>query len=50
MKKLPGFKSHPINSCVKKDCAKVVDSVDIEDMGDKVPYKFRKGWILIPSF
>jgi hypothetical protein len=36
LKKLPGFKSHPINSCIKKDCAKVVDSVDIEDIGDKV--------------
>jgi hypothetical protein len=36
LKKLPGFKARPINPCVKKDCPKVVDSVDMEDLGDKV--------------
>ena len=32
---LPGFKPNRVNSNIKMECAKVVDSVDIEDMGDK---------------
>lgn len=24
-----------VNACIKKDCGKVVDTVDMEDMGDK---------------
>jgi hypothetical protein len=36
LKKVPGFKSGHVNHCQKKDCAKVVDSVDMEDLGDKV--------------
>ena len=36
LKSLPGFKPGPVNRKVKKDSPKVVDSIDIEDMGDKV--------------
>ena len=36
LKKVPGFKPTQVNACIKKECPKVVDSVDIEDMGDKV--------------
>ena len=36
LKKVPGFKPSQCNTCIKKDCAKVVDTIDIEDMGDKV--------------
>ena len=32
---LPGFKPNRVNETIKMECAKVVDSVDIEDMGDK---------------
>jgi len=34
---IPGFSSAPtrVNNTHKLDCAKVVDTVDIEDMGDK---------------
>merc|ERR1719337_24686 len=32
---LPGMKENRVNTTVKMDCAKVVDTVDIEDMGDK---------------
>ena len=32
---LPGFKPNRCNNTIKMECAKVVDSVDIEDMGDK---------------
>ena len=32
---LPGFKPNRVNANIKMECAKVVDSVDIEDMGDK---------------
>ena len=32
---LPGMKENRVNNTIKMDCAKVVDTVDIEDMGDK---------------
>ena len=32
---LPGMKAGRVNEMIKMDCAKVVDTVDIEDMGDK---------------
>ena len=32
---LPGMKASRVNEMIKMDCAKVVDTVDIEDMGDK---------------
>ncbi len=35
LKALPGFKPDHVNKKVKKSEAKVVDTVDIEDMGDK---------------
>jgi len=35
LKKVPGFKPSQCNTGIKKDCAKVVDTIDIEDMGDK---------------
>ena len=36
VKKLPGFKPPRANHCIKMDESKVVDTLDIEDMGDKV--------------
>ena len=38
LKKVPGFKPNQVNACVKKDSPKVVDMVDMEDLGDKVRY------------
>lgn len=38
LKKVPGFKPRVVNTCTKKDCPKVVDSVDIEDIGDKAVF------------
>ena len=35
---LPGMKPNRVNETVKMDCAKVVDTFDIEDMGDKAVY------------
>ena len=35
LKVLPGFQAPRSNTKVKMDCAKVVDTVDIEDMGSK---------------
>ena len=32
----PGFTPNQVNSCIKKDSPKVVDTIDMEDMGDKV--------------
>ena len=32
---LPGMQESRVNSCIKMDCAKVVDTLDIEDLGDK---------------
>jgi len=32
---LPGMKGNRVNETIKMDCGKVVDTVDIEDMGDK---------------
>ena len=32
---LPGMQEPRVNSCIKMDCAKVVDTLDIEDLGDK---------------
>ena len=32
---LPGMKPNRVNETIKMECAKVVDTVDIEDMGDK---------------
>ena len=32
---LPGMKPNRVNECIKLDSNKVVDTVDIEDMGDK---------------
>jgi len=32
---LPGMQPDRVNNSIKMDCAKVVDTVDIEDMGDK---------------
>merc|ERR1719282_702977 len=34
-KKVPGFKPPRCNNTVKMECAKVVDTIDVEDMGDK---------------
>ena len=36
LSKVPGFQPHRVNTEIKMDSAKVVDTVDIEDMGDKV--------------
>ena len=36
LKKVPGFKPNEVNITVKKDSPKVVDMVDMEDLGDKV--------------
>ena len=36
LKKVPGFKPPRCNNSVKMECAKVVDTIDVEDMGDKV--------------
>merc|ERR1711976_1148919 len=33
--KLPGFGPKQVNHCIKKNESKVVDTIDIEDMGDK---------------
>lgn len=35
LRSLPGVKGARVNNTIKMDCGKVVDSVDIEDMGDK---------------
>merc|ERR1712179_615499 len=32
---LPGMQDPRVNSCIKMDCAKVVDTLDMEDLGDK---------------
>ena len=32
---LPGMKPNRVNETIKMECPKVVDTVDIEDMGDK---------------
>merc|ERR1712107_882502 len=32
---LPGMQDPRVNSCIKMDCAKVVDTIDMEDLGDK---------------
>ena len=39
LKKVPGFKPASINPGIKKEQGKVVDTIDIEDMGDKVKQK-----------
>ena len=39
IKKLPGFKPPRANHCIKMDESKVVDTLDIEDMGDKVQFE-----------
>ena len=36
MSKVPGFQPGRINNLVKLDSPKVVDTVEIEDIGDKV--------------
>ena len=36
--KLPGFGPKQVNHCIKKNESKVVDTIDIEDMGDKVSF------------
>ena len=36
MSKVPGFRPEHVNTKIKKDSPKVVDTVDIEDLGDKV--------------
>ena len=33
--KVPGIKSNRCNETIKMKCPKVVDTIDIEDMGDK---------------
>ena len=38
MSKLPGFGPKQVNHCIKKNESKVVDTIDIEDMGDKVRF------------
>ena len=38
MSKLPGFGPKQVNHCIKKNESKVVDTIDIEDMGDKVSF------------
>ena len=35
LKKMPGFKPAPCNPGIKKEEGKVVNTIDIEDMGDK---------------
>ena len=35
LKKLPGFQGTKVNHQIKMDCDKVVDSVDMEDLGSK---------------
>ena len=32
---LPGMKANRVNETIKMECPKVVDTIDIEDMGDK---------------
>ncbi len=36
LSKLPGFAPSRVNKKVKMDCSKVVDTIDMEDIGDKV--------------
>ena len=36
MSKVPGFQPARINNMIKLDSPKVVDTVEIEDLGDKV--------------
>ena len=36
LKKVPGFKPSRCNNMIKMESPKVVDTLDIEDMGDKV--------------
>ena len=36
MSKVPGFQPARINNSIKLDSPKVVDTVEIEDIGDKV--------------
>ena len=35
LKKVPGFKPAPCNPGIRKEDGKVVNTIDIEDMGDK---------------
>ncbi len=35
MSKVPGFKPSRVNNKIQMDAGKVVNTVDIEDMGDK---------------
>jgi len=35
LKKVPGFKPNKVNCCIKQDSPKVVDILDMEDLGDK---------------
>jgi len=35
LKKVPGFQGQQINATIKKDCPKVADCVDMEDLGQK---------------
>merc|ERR1712203_695489 len=39
---LPGMQDPRVNSCIKMDCAKVVDTLDMEDLGDKGSYPTKK--------
>ena len=38
LKKVPGFKPSRCNNMIKMESPKVVDTLDIEDMGDKVRF------------
>ena len=38
LKKVPGFKPSRCNNMIKMESPKVVDTLDIEDMGDKVSF------------
>ena len=49
MSKVPGFQPARINNMIKLDSPKVVDTVEIEDLGDKVilhKYYMIKYWKL----
>jgi hypothetical protein len=38
LKKVPGFKPSRCNNMIKMESQKVVDTLDIEDMGDKASF------------
>lgn len=44
---MPGFKPTHVNQMIKKSEAKVVDMIDMEDIGDKVDDKTEKKMTLL---